>query len=181
MHFSLTLGGKNDSINLISWTDSDWAQDPDSWCSISSYVFDIAGSSVSWASKKQPTVALSTVEAKYMAALNATKKAIWLHVLLENLGFTQVKATMIHGDNKGCIALLHGTVSHTCAKHIDIWHHFIRERIKNSEIDLIYCSTKDMIADMFTKQLLCKAFEKFCKALGVGEYGEVSSSGSYER
>ena len=74
-HFALVLGcqGAN-RVDLVSWTDSDWAQDPDTRRSIGGFVFDVAGSKVAWSSKKQPTVALSTVESEYMAASNATKE-----------------------------------------------------------------------------------------------------------
>jgi hypothetical protein len=68
------------------------------------------------------------------------------------------------------IALTNGTVTHSHAKHIDIHHHFIRKRVAlNSEIDLQYVSTKEMLADILTKQLPCEAFERYRKALGVGE------------
>ena len=80
VHFALVLGcqGAN-RVDLVSWTDSDWAQDPDTGRrSIGGFVFDVAGSKVAWSSKKQPTVALSTVESEYMAASNVTKEAIWL-------------------------------------------------------------------------------------------------------
>lgn len=166
-HFSLRLGGRNSDVDLVGWTDSDWAQDVDSRCSVGGFVFEVAGGMVSWSLKKQPTVALSTVEAEYMAASNASKEAIWLRVLLEDLGFKQTLATIIHGDNQGCITLSRNPVAHSCAKHIDIRHHFIRERIANSEVDLRYCSTKDMLADIFTEQLPREAFEKFRIALGV--------------
>ena len=169
-HFSLRLGGANSDTDLIGWTDSDWAQDIDSRRSVGGFVFEIAGGVVSWSSKKQPTVALSTVEAEYMAASNATKEAIWLRSLLEDLGFKQVAATIIYGDNQGCIALSRNPVAHSRAKHIDIRHHFIRERIANSEIDLRYCSTKEMLADIFTKQLPRETFEKFRSALGVADW-----------
>jgi hypothetical protein len=76
--FILTLSSKDTSTDLIGWTNSDWAQDPDSRQSVSGYIFDIAGGSVSWVSKRQPTIALSTTEAEYMAASNATKEVIWL-------------------------------------------------------------------------------------------------------
>jgi hypothetical protein len=167
--FVLTLGSKDTGTDLIGWTDSDWAQDPDSRRSVSGYVFDVTGGAVLWASKRQPTVALSTTEAEYMAASNATKEAIWLRVLLEDLGFPQVSATTLHADNLGCIALTNGTIAHSRAKHIDIHHHFIHERVANSEIDLQYVSTKEMLADILTKQLPREAFERYRKALGVGE------------
>jgi hypothetical protein len=163
----LMLGSKDTGTDLIGWTDSDWAQDPDSRWSVGGYVFDVAGGSVSWAYKWQPTVALSTTEAEYMAASNATKEAIWFWVLLKDLGFPQVSATTLHADNLGYITLTNGTITHSRAKHIDIHHHFIRERVANSEIDLQYISTKEML---LTKQLPHKAYEKYRKALGVGEW-----------
>lgn len=85
-----------------------------------------------------------------MAASNATKEAIWLRVLLEDMGYTQATATVLRGDNLGCIILSRNPSAGTRVKHIDIRHHFIRERIAASEIDLQYRSTKDMVADIFT-------------------------------
>jgi hypothetical protein len=166
-NFGLVLGNSSDGIDLIGWSDSDWAQDTDTRRSMGGFVFDVAGGSVSWSSKKQPTVALSTVEAEYMAAANATKEAVWLRTLLHDLGYTQVEATTIHSDNQGCIALSLNPVSHSRAKHIDIRHHFIRERVASDEIKLKFCSTKDMIADIFTKALPHDKFAKFRDALGV--------------
>jgi hypothetical protein len=115
-----------------------------------------------------------------MAASNATKEAIWLHVLLKDLGFTQVQATTIHGDNQECIALLYG-IAHLCAKHINIRHHSISQHITNAEVDLRYCPTKNMLADIFIKQLPHKAFKKFRKELGVSEYQKILLSGSDDK
>ena len=114
----------------MGWSYSNWAQDHDDRRSTSSFVFDVAGSSISWSSKKQATVATSSVEAKYVTSANATKEAIWLRTLLTELDFPPTMATMIYADSQGCIALANNPVSHSCAKHIDIHHHFIRERIE---------------------------------------------------
>jgi len=114
----------------VGWSYSNWAQDHDDCRSTSSFIFDVAGSSISWSSKKQATVATSSVEAKYVTSANATKEAIWLHTLLTELDFPPTMATMIYADSQGCIALANNPVSHSCAKHIDIHHHFIRERIE---------------------------------------------------
>ena len=89
----------------------------------------------------------------------------------ENLTYLKKKATIIHTiihtDNQGSIALAHNPVSHSRAKHIDIRHHFIRERIEHGEVSLDYVSTKEMMADIFTKALPYKSFEKFQMNLGV--------------
>jgi hypothetical protein len=120
MHFGLTLGGSDDKTDLVGWSDADWAQDIETRRSIGAFVFDVAGGYISWSSKKQPTVALSTAEAEYMSASNATKEAIWLRTLLTDMGFPQTMATTIHADNQACIALSYNPVNHSCAKHIDI-------------------------------------------------------------
>lgn len=169
-HFKLRLGSKGDSVDLVGWTDSDWAQDVDTRRSVGGFAFEVAGGIVSWSSKKQPTVALSTTEAEYMAASNATREAIWLRCLLRDLGYEQVSASVVHADNMRCIALTRNPTAHLRAKHIDIRHHFVRERVANNEVDLQYCSTKNMLADVFTKQLPREAFERFRAELGVGEY-----------
>ena len=167
--YGLVLGGKNDGADIVGWTDSDWAQDLDDRRSIAGFVFDVAGGTVSWSSKKQPTVALSTVEAEYMASANATKEAIWLRTLLSDLGSPQTTSTIIRADNQGCISLSHHPIAHSRAKHIDIRHHFVRERVASSEIELQFCPTHRMLADILTKSLPRDAFEKFRKALGVLE------------
>jgi len=124
--YNLVLGRRRERrFDLIGWSDSNWAQDVDDCRSTSGFVFDVAGSSVTWSSKKQPTVATSSVEAEYVASANATKEAVWLHTLLTELDFPPMTATVIHADNQGCIALANNPVSHSRAKHIDIRHHFI--------------------------------------------------------
>ena len=109
----------------------------------------------------------SLVEAEYIASANATKEVVWLWTLLWELDLPQPKATIIHTDNQGSIALAHNPVLHSRAKHIDIWYHFIWERVDRGEVSLNYVSTKEMMADIFTKALLCKSFEKFRTNFGV--------------
>ena len=155
---------------MVGWSDADWAQDTDTRHSVSAFIFDLAGGCVLWSSKKQPTVALSTAKAEYMAALNVTKEAIWLRILLTDMGFPLTQATTIHVDNQACIALAYNPVNHSRAKHIDICHHFIQEQVASKEVQLQHCPTKNMLADILTKQLPRDAFEKFRAALGVGEY-----------
>ena len=119
--FGLVLGRQTkESFDLVRWTDSNWAQDPDDCHSVGGFIFNIARSSISWFSKKQPTVITSLVEAEYIALASATKKAVWLYTLLEELDFSQITAIIINADNQGCIVLAHNPVSHSHTKHIDI-------------------------------------------------------------
>jgi len=107
-------------FDLVGWSDSNWAQDPNDQRSTSSFIFDIAGSSVLWSSKKQSTVAISPVETKYIVSANTTKEAVWLCTLLTELDSSPTTATVIYADNQGYIALTNNPISHFCAKHIDI-------------------------------------------------------------
>jgi len=81
-------------------------------------------------------VATSSAEAEYMASANATKEVIWLRMLLKEIDFPQISATIIFADNQGCISLTQNPVNHSCAKHIDIQHHFIHKHVGIGEINL---------------------------------------------
>ena len=98
-------GSKNDQIQLIGYGDADWGGNLDGRKSQSGYLFSICGGIISWASKKQTTVALSSMEAEYVSASLATQEAIWLRSLLADLKFVQGKPTIIFEDNQGAIAL----------------------------------------------------------------------------
>src|ERR1700731_553169 len=96
-----------------------------------------------------------------MASANATKEAIWLRMLLTDLGFALSAATVLHADNQGCIALVKNPIAHSCTKHFDICHHFVREWVSGGEVSFRYCPTTQMVADILTKALPRDLFEKF--------------------
>ena len=100
------------------------------------YIFYLSEGAISWSSKRQATVALSSTEAEYMALTQATKKAIWLRSLLAELNYTQECSTTLFEDNQSAIALAKNPVHHTRSKHIDIQHHFVREKIESKEIEI---------------------------------------------
>ena len=145
---------------LFAHVDSNWAGD-DERRSTSGYVFWLAGSLISWASKKQRSVSISSCEAEYYAASLAAAEAKWLRTLLAELQQVCRKATTIYEDNTGCIRLSKDPCSHTKSKHIAIRHHFVREAVEANIVELIYIKTTDNIADLFTKVLGKTNFKKF--------------------
>eukprot|EP00253_Pinus_taeda_P010497 PITA_10497 len=137
--------------------------------STSGYVFHMGSGAISWASKKQSIVALSTTEAEYVVATAATCQAVWMRRMLRSLGQEQAKATVIFCDNSSAIALSKNSVFHKRMKHIDTRFHYIRELVSNGEIALEHCRTEEHVADILTKPLDQKRFEFLRKCLGITE------------
>ena len=123
--------------------------------STTGYYFKLgdSGGSVSWQVKKQPTVSLSSCEAEYQGLAAAVQEAIFLRALLRELGYEQFEPTTIGEDNQSCIKLATNPVLHKRSKHIDTKYHFIRERVDDNSIKLIYTPTDEMAADLLTKAL----------------------------
>ena len=162
---------------LVGYSDADWAGDLDSRRSTTGYLFTIGGVPVSWKSKKQATVALSTAEAEYMPISAATQEASWLRRFLANFGFDQNRATVIFEDNQGCIALAKNPVAHERTKHIDIRYHFVREKIEANTIDVRYLSTEQMLADLLTKGLAKDRHVKLCRRIHLFGNEETQNEG----
>lgn len=148
-----------ENLNLIAYSDSDWAGSIDDMKSTSGYAFLLGTNICSWLSKKQKVVAQSSAEAEYVAAAKATSQAIWLRRILEDIGEKQQEATILFCDNKSAISIAKNPVNHERTKHIAIKYHFIRDAVEQGEIQLEYCKTQEQLADIFTKAL---PKEKFC-------------------
>ncbi|PRQ41856.1 putative RNA-directed DNA polymerase [Rosa chinensis] len=155
------------SVGLYGFTDSDYAGDVDDRKSTSGNVFLLGSGVVSWGSKKQPIVTLSTTEAEFVAATSGACQAIWLRKLLGVLGNNQQGPTDIYCDNVSAIKLSKNPVLHGRSKHIDVRYHFLRDLCKDGVINVIYCKSEDQIADIMTKPLKTAVFEKLRSLLGV--------------
>ena len=151
---------KNDPKNCVGYSDADWAGDVNDRKSTSGYLFKMSGAPVSWKSKKQSCVALSTAEAEYMALSSAAQEATWIRQLTKDLQNGPTRPTVIHEDNQSAICMAKNPQFHGRTKHIEIKYHFIREKVHDGIIELKYCKTNDMIADILTKGL---SFEKFAR------------------
>lgn len=153
------------SLDPIGFVDADYAGDTDTRRSTSGYLFTIAGGPVSWSSKRQATVALSTTEAEYMALTRAAQQALWMYSFMSEVGLKREFPAMLHGDNAASIALTLNTKGHARAKHIDIRHHYIRERVAEGEIGLVQIPSEENLADIFTKSLPRVTHQKLIRAL----------------
>ena len=158
---------RNVMPKLFGFCDSDWGGSVDDSKSTSGYAFTLGTGIFSWQSKKQKTVALSTAEAEYVSASLATSQAIWLRSIMEDFGEKQGEPTPILCDNKSAIAMAKNPVFHNRTKHIARKHHFIRDVVEDTQIDIVYCKTEEQIADIFTKALPKDKFEYFRGLLGV--------------
>ena len=120
---------------------------------ISGYAFLIDGGVVSWSSRKQELVTLSTAEAKYVAATHTVKECIWLRCLIGEIFPHLIDQTTLFCDNQAALRLAMDDNYHARTKHIDIRFHFICQTVEDGSINLIYCPTDDMTADILTKAL----------------------------
>ncbi len=195
MNYKLTYGNignignignvsNNVNTNIVhGYCDADWGSNIDDRKSITGYVFLIHGGAVSWQAKKQPTVALSSVEAEYMSATQATKEALWWKTFLSQLGIhtkknngsgnnhidDNVGCIHIYSDSQGSIALTKNPEYHSRTKHIDIQHHFVRDQVSIGNVSFTYVPTQDMLADVLTKSLSRDQHNKLIQMFGVHE------------
>jgi hypothetical protein len=157
---------------LVGYSDSNYAGDQETRKSTTGYVFQMGNNTITWNSKRQQTVALSTCEAEYMALNHTVCEGIWIRKLLKELGIVQ-PITTIYEDNQGCIALAKNPVQHHRTKHIDVKYHFIRERIEEGTVKVIYCPTNEMKADILTKGIAAPQFKQLRDLLNLKECKEV--------
>ena len=158
---------KSVNVTLVGYSDPDWAGDPDDCHSTTGNIFIMAGGAVSWFSRKQPMVALLTAEPEYVSLRAATQEAVWLKRLLSDFNTCPEKPTVLEEDNQGSIAIAKNLILHSRTKHNDIRYHYIHEATQNGSIDLEYCPTELMVADLLTKPLSQERFETLHKAVGL--------------
>ena len=151
-------------LSLIGFSDSDWGASISDRRSISGYSFQLSecGPLVSWKSRKQQTVALSTCEAEYIALAEAVREGKFLRQLCLDLKVLQVSnSVLVNVDNQGAIQLAKNPMFHKRSKHIDIKYHFIRSELELGTINVEYVASEDNLADIFTKPVGKTKLDKF--------------------
>jgi len=164
--YALTFRG-NDKFSLTGYVDADFAGDLTDRKSTTGYIIKLGSNVISWKSKKQPTVSLSTTEAEYIALTEITSELLWFKNLLMELGYKFTEPIKIHEDNQSCIKMATSNSNKSRAKHLDIKYHFIKEHVDSKTIELNYVPTNEQIADTLTKALPRSQFELLRKEIGL--------------
>ena len=162
--FSLKFKRVDHPLELIGFSDSDWGGSVSDRKSISGYGFQLCktGPLVSWKSKKQQTVALSTCEAEYTALAETIQEGKFLKQLCVDLGIIEVsKSIVVNADNQGAIKLAKNPAFHKRSKHIDVKYHFIRSEVQQGTVSIRYIASEDNLADIFTKPVSRVRLDKF--------------------
>ena len=147
-----------DILEAIAFADSDLSRDIDSRRSQTGFLFFLGSCLISWQSKQQASVALSSMEAENMSACACSQEGIWLKRLLEEFGCRFSGPLTVFEDNMACIFYSRNPGDHQRTKHIDQKYHFVREQVAAGNIILQKIKTDDNLADLFTKPLSKREF-----------------------
>jgi hypothetical protein len=158
---------RGNGVRLAGYTDSDWAGSVSDRKSTSGCCFGLGLAAVSWFSRKQKSVALSSSEEEYMAASLASCEAVWLRKMLFSLFEECLDPTVIYCDNQSCIKLTENPVFHDRSKHIDIRYHSISDYVQRGIVKLEFVPTDEQVADILTKALPRGKHVHFRDKLGV--------------
>jgi hypothetical protein len=153
------------SHDIIAYGDADWANDRVDRKSITGWIVKLNGDVISWASKKQHTVAQSTCEAELYAEAAAVNEVLWQRGLLKELGLRMDNASIVYCDNQPAISVSKNGIKSERTKHVDVKYHFVTEQIEKRTIESKYLPTDQQQADILTKALDKPRFETFRKEL----------------
>jgi hypothetical protein len=143
---------KNDSNNVVGFSDADWAGSCDRKSTTRFCTF-VGGNLVTWKSKKQSVVARSSAEAEYRAMASTTSELIWIKQLLSDMKIEHTKTMQMYCDNQAARHIASNLVFHERTKHIEIDCHFVREKVQSREIETPFVRSKEQLTDIFTKAL----------------------------
>lgn len=155
-----------DGKPLYGYADANWAEDPKTRKSNTGFVF-LLGAPISWCCRRQDCVTQSSTEAEFVALAEACNEAIWLKRILEDFDVNFTSPIKIYEDNQGCIKMVHSEKFNNRSKHIDIKKYAVKDYISSKIVEVEYCPTEEMVADIFTKPLQKSKFLKLKSKLCI--------------
>ncbi|KAH9106465.1 hypothetical protein AeMF1_017920 [Aphanomyces euteiches] len=169
----LLIPNTEKDIKSEIFCDADWAGNKTNRRSTSGCLMTVNGSSVAWYSKQQAVVALSTMEAEYIASSVGVQECLWIDQLMVELKLKNVAPTQLWNDNQSALKTMENDMAKSRAKHIDIRFHFIRDAVKSNKVRTGYCETGKMPADILTKPLSTELHMRLKPLLGMKSKSEV--------
>lgn len=152
---------------LTGYVDANWAQDVNDRRSQSGFYFKFAGAAISWESRKQKVVAMSSAEAEYIALTEAAKEASYFNYILQELALNSNKAINVFSDSQSAQHMAKFGSHHSRTKHIHYKYHFIKDAVENGILNILYMQTSDMPADFLTKPVPKPKHELCCEGIGL--------------
>jgi len=162
--YTLEYGNKDEGF--LAYTDADWGSETTTRRSTSGFLVKLGGAAVSWTSKAQKTVVLLSTEAEYMSLSDTSRQLVWTRSLMQETGF-KLSPLPLCRDNQGAIFIASNAVQEKRTKHIDICYHYIREVVKQGQVELFFIPTEENPADMFTKIFAWDKFQSYRSQLGI--------------
>ncbi|KAL3655415.1 hypothetical protein CASFOL_001201 [Castilleja foliolosa] len=166
---------RSDQIEIVGYTDSDFAGCQDSKKSTSGYIYLLAGGAVSWKSAKQSLVASSTMEAEFVACYEASNHGIWLRNFVTGLRIVDGvdRPLKLFCDNKSAVMYSNNNRSSIKSKHIDIKFLVVKERVQSGQLSIEHIGTNSMIADPLTKGIPPNKFHEHVAHMGVMSVNDI--------
>lgn len=147
----LYMHSDDSNQQLYGYADSSYAEDRIDRKSMSGYLFKFFGALISWSTRKQQCVTVSSTEAEYVALTEATKEGLWLKKLLKDFNQHIKYPILMYQDNTSCIKMLTSDKVNNRTKHIDVRYHFVKNLVKEKQFNVIHCPSTEMLADPLTK------------------------------
>jgi hypothetical protein len=172
---------KGREFDLVGYTDSNWCGDKDDRKSTADYIFQIGGASISWSSRKEPVVALSTCEAEYIDASLCACQGVWLCNLLNEIGNIKCESVILKVDNLSAINLAKNPIAHGRSKHIEMRFHYLREQVDKGILKLEHCRTELQVADLLTKGVTVEVFNRLKNLMGAKSLESMNEVGVFQK
>ena len=161
------LFSKNSELEVVGYTNADWAGDQTNRRSALGYFTFVGGNLVTWRSKKQKVVARSSAEAEYRGMAHGVCELLWIRNVLKDLRIKYREPMDLHCDNKAAIEIAHNPVQHDRTKHVEVDRHFIKENLDRKIIKFPFVQSEDQLADILTKAVSGRVFNSSIGKLGM--------------